>query len=121
MYCKNCGQTLNEGATFCPSCGAAAEQSASSQTRIVNNYYPQARQPISVLGWIGRCLIPAIPIVGSLIYLIMLFVWAGDKNKEESFNNWAKAQLWVMLIAVILAIVIFVFAFLLGMFASMSY
>lgn len=108
---------------FCGSCGYVVEEKPASvePTRVVNNYYPAARQPVSVLGWIGRSLIPAIPIVGSLIYFIMLFVWAGDKNKEESFNNWAKAQLWVMLITVILVVVIVLFAFLLGMFASMSY
>ncbi|MBQ7036072.1 MAG: hypothetical protein IJN74_01095 [Clostridia bacterium] len=59
-------------------------------------------------GWIGRSLIPMIPFVGGLIYFIMLFIWAGDKSKEVSFNNWAKAQLVVMLIGVVLAILFIV-------------
>lgn len=70
------------------------------------NAYVPTKTPISVGGWIGRSLIPLIPIVGAIIYFIMLFVWAGDKTKEESFNNWAKAQLWVMLIGVVLAIIV---------------
>ena len=85
------------------------------------NYPPQypvytassQEQPISVGGWIGRCLIPCIPVVGGLIYFIMLFIWMDDKNKEETFRNWAKAQLLVMLIMLglvfLLAIVIFMF------------
>ena len=65
-------------------------------------YYPQqpAEEPVSVLGWIGRSLIPYIPFVGGLVYLIMLFLWMGDNTKQETFRNWAKAQLIVMAIAV---------------------
>ncbi len=47
-----------------------------------------------------------IPFVGPLIYFIMLFIWAGDKGKEETFNNWAKAQLVVMLIGIVLGLIV---------------
>lgn len=73
---------------------------------IFPNAFMPPKAPISVGGWIGRSLIPCIPIVGAIIYFIMLFIWAGDKTKEESFNNWAKAQLWVMLIAVVLVVIV---------------
>jgi hypothetical protein len=42
-------------------------------------------------GWIGCSLIPLIPLVGGIVYLIMLFIWSDDTTKEESFRNWAKA------------------------------
>ena len=80
----------------------------------VNNFYSEKREPITVGGWILRSLIPMIPIVGSLIYFIMLFVWSGDKSKEESFNNWAKAQLWTMLIVAILVVFILIIGFAVG-------
>ena len=35
----------------------------------------------------------------------MLFVWSGDTEKEDSFRNWAKAQLIVMGIALVVAVV----------------
>ena len=38
------------------------------------------------------------------MYLIMLFIWSGDTSKEDTFRNWAKAQLIVM--AIVLALVI---------------
>ena len=61
---------------------------------------------IGVLGgWIGRTLIPCIPVIGAIAYLIMLFVWSGDTEKEDSFRNWAKAQLIVMGIALAVAVV----------------
>ena len=63
-------------------------------------------ESISVGGWIGRTLIPYIPLVGGIVYLIMLFIWSGDKKKEDSFRNWAKAQLIVMAIVIVLAVVV---------------
>lgn len=81
-------------------------------------YYPPQKpveEPISVGGWIGRSLIPCIPGVGAIIYLIMLFVWMGDKTKEETFRNWAKAQLIVMGIVIGLSILLIIFATALGM------
>ncbi len=72
--------------------------------QVYNNFYAPPKAPVSVGGWIGRSLIPMIPFVGALIYLIMLFIWAGDKTKEESFTNWAKAQLVVMLIGIVLVL-----------------
>lgn len=35
MYCKNCGKTLNQGAMFCPNCGAKIE--SQSNTILDNN------------------------------------------------------------------------------------
>lgn len=66
------------------------------------------KTPISVGGWIGRSLIPAIPLVGGIVYLIMLFIWTGDKTKEETFRNWAKAQLIVMAVVIALVIIMVV-------------
>lgn len=77
---------------------------------------PSQEKPVSVGGWIGRCLIPYIPIVGGLVYLIMLFIWMGDETKEETFRNWAKAQLLVMLIA--LGIVLFLWVLVLALVGS---
>lgn len=73
-------------------------------------YPPQQKEPITVLGWVWRFLIPAIPGVGWIIHIIMLCIWMGDDTKDETFRNWAKAQLIVMAIAVVLVILmIFIF------------
>lgn len=97
--CNNCGMTLNDDASFCRNCGSSVPAS------YPNNYQPASQEPITVGGWIGRTLIPLIPLVGGLVYLIMLFIWSGDTTKEETFRNWAKAQLIVMAISVVLGIV----------------
>ena len=43
--------------------------------------------------------------MGGIVYLIMLFVWSGDTKKEDTFRNWAKAQLIVMAIVLVLVII----------------
>ena len=129
VFCINCGAAVNDSpaapATEAP---AAAPQQPTYTAPQQNygyqppqqpyGYYPPqqpAEQPVSVGGWIGRSLIPCIPGVGAIIYLIMLFVWMGDKTKEETFRNWAKAQLIVMGIAVGLVILLVIFSAALGM------
>ncbi len=82
------------------------------------------KESISVGGWIGRSLIPYIPIVGSIVYLIMLFIWSGDKKKEDTFRNWAKAQLIIMAVGLVLAILLVVLfggAFMEAMESAMYY
>jgi hypothetical protein len=82
-----------------------------SEYNNIETYAPAATQatpktPISIGGWIGRSLIPMIPLVGGIVYLIMLFIWSGDKTKEDTFRNWAKAQLIIMAIVIVLTIIL---------------
>lgn len=99
--CNNCGATLNDNVAFCPNCGSNVPAGYPAY------HQPVSAQPVSIGGWIGRSLIPFIPLVGGIVYLIMLFIWSGDTTKEETFRNWAKAQLIVMAIAIVLLIIIF--------------
>lgn len=97
--CNICNTTVNDEASFCPNCGTHLPEGYST-------YQPRnSKEPISVGGWIGRMLIPCIPLVGGIVYLIMLFIWSGDKKKEDTFRNWAKAQLIVMAIVLVLVII----------------
>ena len=36
----------------------------------------------------------------------MLFIWMGDTKKEDTFRNWAKAQLIVMAIVIGLSVIL---------------
>ena len=96
--CHNCNAALEEGAAFCPNCGSDVVQSQPVRRR------RPAKEAISVGGWIGRSLIPCIPLVGGIVYLIMLFIWSGDRKKEDTFRNWAKAQLILMAVAIVLTV-----------------
>jgi len=106
--CPNCRSSFDEKLAICPYCGTIVNNN--SPAYYPPNYpaYPQSsgKEPISVGGWIGRCLIPYIPFVGGLVYLIMLFIWTGDNQKEETFRNWAKAQLIVMAVVIVVSIIL---------------
>lgn len=127
--CLQCGAQLEDNAQFCTACGmtqpmmtAPVAPVAQEQPQPVSYpgpvYQPQ-EEPITVGGWIGRSLIPLIPGVGGLIYLIMLFIWSGDRTKQETFRNWAKAQLILAAIGVVLGILLVVGIFaLVGMSAA---
>ena len=94
--CTKCGAPLDDNAMFCGNCGE----------RFNESYQTKAKTPVSIGGWIGRSLIPCIPLVGGLVYFIMLFIWSGNKEKEESFRNWAKAQLIVIGVVAVLSIIL---------------
>lgn len=108
-YCNHCHAQLDDQASVCGYCGTPVQANPyAAPAAYQAPYAPAPKEAISVGGWIGRSLIPLIPLVGGLIYFIMLFVWSGDSNKEDTFRNWAKAQLIVMAIGVVLCILLFV-------------
>ncbi len=72
------------------------------------NYNRQA--PVSTGKWVGIQLIKWIPLVGGIVYLVMLFIWAfGNDNQDETFKNWAKAELIITAIIVVFWVIMFVF------------
>ena len=97
--CNSCNTILDDNYNFCPNCGASAPASYPAYPWNTN------KEPISVGGWIGRSLIPMIPLVGGIVYLVMLFIWSGDASKEDTFRNWATAQLIVMAVVLVLGII----------------
>ena len=99
--CHSCRASFPDNLAICPYCGAIAQQA-----NVPARQFQPKKESVSVGGWIGRSLIPFIPLVGGIIYLIMLFIWSGDTKKEDTFRNWAKAQLIVMAIVVVLGIVL---------------
>lgn len=138
MKCTSCGAEVPQGDRFCTQCGAPV-QNNQAQTDNSNNYnnqqqagafnnqpnpnpyvHPNDKAPISMGGWIGRLLIPYIPCVGSIVFLIMLLIWTGDQTKDETFKNWAKAQLIISAAFLGISIIVFLILFATGFFASLS-
>ena len=113
MVCSKCGTELKDGATFCHNCGAKVEESQAvvqpspvQTLPTVNNYVPEKKH-VSLGGWLLRYLINLIPCVGSIIFIIMLFVWSFDESYDDTSRNWAKAQLIWLAISIVLGIIIF--------------
>ena len=129
MKCISCGAEMPDGTKYCSRCGAAQpvqtdntavppqgsqQQNTGGYGNNPGNVYNMPPrygafaqpQPVTIGGWIGRMLIPLIPFVGGIIYIIMLFVWMCDSTKDETFRNWAKAQLIISAIKLVLLIFI---------------
>jgi formate-dependent nitrite reductase membrane component NrfD len=67
------------------------------------NFPPEYQKPPqSLWDWIINVFITKIPIIG----IIMLIVWATDKTTEQNKANWAKAELIVTLIALVIGLLI---------------
>lgn len=63
---------------------------------------------VSVLMWIGIFCINLIPCVGSLVYFIMMFVWAFGSTPKKSLKNFARAQLIVLAVVVVIFLILFI-------------
>ena len=68
---------------------------------------PEEFKPISMWGYVGYSLLFAIPCIGFIVVLV--FAFGGAKN--INLRNYARGQLLVIAIAVILWILIFAFSF----------
>lgn len=88
MYCKHCGQPIDDNAVVCPNCGASQNSSNGSPTNDTGS-----------IGWgiLGCC----IPVVG----LVLFLVWRDTKPRN------AKAAGIGALVSVILSVLYYVFIF----------
>ena len=86
MFCKNCGQPMDEHSNVCPNCGAVQNQTPP----VVDN---------GGIGWglLGCC----IPVVG----LVLFLVWKDTKPKT------AKAAGIGALVSVFLIVLYYIFVF----------
>ena len=135
VFCVNCGAKLDSGVAN-DNANQSYNQSYdrnqpyqqpgyAQQTNYVQqpNYVQQtnyAQQPnytqkpvapvqdehMSVGAWVGVFCINLIPCVGSLVYIIMMFVWAFGNTPKKSLKNFAKAQLLIMAVLLVLSAII---------------
>lgn len=73
---------------------------------INENMLPEEYKPVTVGQYIGYSILFGLPIIG----IIMLFVTAFGSDKSKSLRNFAKANLVMFAIGIVLAIVWIVFA-----------
>lgn len=115
MICNSCGRSAaNDNANFCDYCGASLKEGSSrvqsseiNQNRVMEERKVEEDKPISFLNWIGTMLLPFIPLVGPIVYLVMLLVWSFGSDSNPSKKNWARANLVVMIISFLILIVFF--------------
>lgn len=101
MVCNNCGRQIgNEEANFCEYCGNSFREHKQYQAP-VNPILPkqvtvvQEREdkPLTFLSFLGSYGIFFIPVIGYLLFPIMLLVWSFSSKVSATKKNWARATL----------------------------
>lgn len=102
--CKKCGYTAKDTDQFCFQCGQPFEKETQEQTKQSFNEtsVEGLEKPLSVKDYLIVFLIMIIPIVN----IIMLLIWAFDKNGNTNRRNFARAGLIYMIICYVLGIVL---------------
>lgn len=66
-----------------------------------------AERPMTFANWLVILLLPFIPLIGSFVYLGLLFVWSFGSKATKTKKNWARATLVVLVIAVFMLLYYF--------------
>lgn len=101
MYCKKCGGKLESYASNCAFCGAPVEK-YETKVNYIKEGGAKASNPITTWKWIGYYLLPVIPAIGSIIQLVLTIKWAFGNHDDDTLKGFARAQLIILLFAVII-------------------
>ncbi len=101
MYCKKCGGKLESYASNCAFCGAPVDN-YDDKAKYVEQRSDSSSKPMTMWRWVGFFLLNVIPVVGQIIVLVILFKWASKRNPDKSLQGFAKATLFLFLIALVL-------------------
>ena len=108
MYCKKCGGKLESYASNCAFCGTPVEKYDANVNYVKEEKHSEQKF-MSAPKWIGLNLLPAIPVIGVLVWLILMFKWARKRNPDLTLRGYARANLFVMLLVLLLVVGLVVF------------
>lgn len=66
-----------------------------------------AEKPMTFANWIMVLILPFIPVVGSFVYIAVLFIWGFGANTPKTRKNWARATLLILAIALAMIFVLY--------------
>lgn len=67
----------------------------------------ESEPSMSFVHWIVILLLPYIPLIGSFVYAVLQLVWAFGRTASTTRKNWARANLLMMAIGLILMFTMF--------------
>lgn len=118
-FCEYCGSSVRDGSTVpmqeFPAMQNAVPQQEDKMYRDadgggtermfgrVASEAEQDKEPVIPFGnWMITLLLPLIPMIGPLVYIVMLFVWAFGKTGSRTKRNWSRAQLIMLVVSMIM-------------------
>ena len=112
MFCQKCGGKLESYASNCAFCGTPVPKYDGEVRYVQSEKRGEGKKPMTAWKWIGFYLLPVIPLVGSIIQIVLIFKWAFGAAPDLSVKGYARAQLLVVLFAVLLVVGMVVLAML---------
>lgn len=106
MTCPMCGREVkNPEANYCDYCGTRLN--GMENVVVQTPTETKKQQPrVSTGVFLGVMLLPMIPMVGWILYLVLLFYWAFASSVEDSRKSFARASLIYSGITLVLMIVL---------------
>ena len=102
-FCKECGNEITDGVSFCNACGAPAQETPPP----VQQAAPVQAQPLPLMDgtvgtgyFFGMMLVYAIPIVGWVACILTAL-----KGKHQTKKNFAKAMMIWLIIGLVLSLI----------------
>lgn len=105
MYCKKCGGKVESYASHCAFCGAPVEKYDSNMNYVKEEKQEVKPKRMTTLKWLGFYLLPFIPVIGWLAYFILLLKWAFGRHKDSTLKTYARAQLIVSIVLLVLIVI----------------
>lgn len=109
MVCPMCGREIpNPEANYCDYCGTRLQGMEYKETVETQAFSEtKEKQPrVSTGLFLGVMLLPMIPMIGWILYLVFLFYWAFASSVEDSRKSFARASLIYSGITLVLMIVL---------------
>ena len=63
---------------------------------------PETKTPPTLISWICMLILPLIPIVGTIGYIVCVCLKCFGKNEDKTVRSWARASLVVILVRIII-------------------
>ncbi len=114
---RNISATSQEGNPyFSGYTQAGSQHSQSSQSMaskanppkgLIGSLFDSSDRPMTLGNWLIIYLLPFIPMVGTILFLVVLFTWGFGQNTAPTKKNWARAtMIFVVVIIVMLSVII---------------
>ena len=82
MYCQKCGGKLESYASNCAFCGTPVEK-YDTEVKYTDAKKTQSEvKHMTAWRWIGLTFLPCIPLIGIIIYIVLMFKWAFGNNPD---------------------------------------
>lgn len=111
MYCKYCGNQVDDYADRCHACGTSTGNVVNNVNNLNNGYQvPSEYEPMGAWSYFGHSLLFSIPVAG----LVVLIVFACGGTRNINKRNYARSYFCGLAISAIIMLILFIISLITG-------